>query len=73
MVAFRTAAYDATGRARREAPMTADGMREVASEAELQELLPSHARLVKSVQPAEETLAELEHHYGPEYAKGLYG
>lgn len=53
--------------------MTADGMREVASEAELQELLPSHARLVKSVQPAEETLAELEHHYGPEYAKGLYG
>jgi hypothetical protein len=60
--------------------MTADGMREVASEAELREpgswapdALPSHARLVKSVQPAEETLAELEHHYGPEYAKGLYG
>jgi hypothetical protein len=35
--------------------------------------LPSYARLVKSVQPAEETLAELERYYGPEYAKGLYG
>jgi uncharacterized protein len=35
--------------------------------------LPSPARLVKSVQPTEETLAELERHYGPGYAKGLYG
>lgn len=35
--------------------------------------LPSHARLVKSVQPTEETLAELERYYGPAYAKGLYG
>ncbi len=35
--------------------------------------LPSHARLVKSVQPTGETLAELEHYYGAEYAKGLYG
>ncbi|MFL6054847.1 MAG: pyridoxamine 5'-phosphate oxidase family protein [Actinoallomurus sp.] len=35
--------------------------------------LPSHARIVKSVQQTEETLEELEHHYGPEYAKRLYG
>lgn len=35
--------------------------------------LPSHARLVKSVQPTEETLEELEQYYGPQYAKGLYG
>lgn len=35
--------------------------------------LPSHARLVKSVQPTEETLEELEEYYGPQYAKGLYG
>jgi PPOX class probable FMN-dependent enzyme len=35
--------------------------------------LPSYARLVKSVQPTEETVEELEHRYGPGYAKGLYG
>jgi PPOX class probable FMN-dependent enzyme len=35
--------------------------------------LPPHAHLVKSVQPTPETLAELERHYGPSYAKGLYG
>lgn len=34
--------------------------------------LPSHAQLVKSVQPTEETLAELEEYYGPSYAGGLY-
>jgi uncharacterized protein len=32
---------------------------------------PSHAQLVKSVQPTDETLEELERHYGPSYAKGL--
>jgi PPOX class probable FMN-dependent enzyme len=37
------------------------------------DLLPSHARLVKSVQPTRETLAELERYYGEAYAKGLYG
>jgi uncharacterized protein len=37
------------------------------------DVLPSHARLVKSVQPTEETLTELERRYGPSYAKGLYG
>jgi uncharacterized protein len=37
------------------------------------DVLPSHARLVKSVQPTEQTLAELEQQYGPGYAKGLYG
>lgn len=35
--------------------------------------LPSHAAIVKSVQPTEETLAELERYYGPEYATRLYG
>lgn len=35
--------------------------------------LPSHARIVKSLQQTEETLEELERHYGPEYAKRLYG
>jgi predicted pyridoxine 5'-phosphate oxidase superfamily flavin-nucleotide-binding protein len=34
---------------------------------------PSHAQLVRSVQPTGETLEELERHYGPSYAKGLYG
>lgn len=34
--------------------------------------LPSHARIVKDVQRTEESLEELEHHYGPGYAKGLY-
>jgi len=37
------------------------------------DVLPSHARLVNSVQPTGETLAELEQRYGPSYAKGLYG
>jgi hypothetical protein len=35
--------------------------------------LPSHARLVSSVQPTEESLEELERRYGPQYAKELYG
>ncbi|RCG33093.1 pyridoxamine 5'-phosphate oxidase family protein [Sphaerisporangium album] len=34
--------------------------------------LPSHARIVKSVQQTEETLEELEKYYGPEYAAKLY-
>ena len=34
--------------------------------------LPSHATIVKAVQDTEETLAQLETHYGPEYEKGLY-
>ena len=34
---------------------------------------PSHAQLVKSVQPTDETLEELERYYGPSYAKRLYG
>jgi len=34
---------------------------------------PSHAELVKSIQPTGETLEELEQYYGPSYAKGLYG
>lgn len=37
------------------------------------DLLPSHARVVKSVQPGLESLAELEQRYGVEYSKGLYG
>jgi len=35
--------------------------------------LPSHARLMRSVQPVKESLAELEHYYGPAYSRGLYG
>jgi PPOX class probable FMN-dependent enzyme len=35
--------------------------------------LPSHAAIVKSVQHTEESLEELERHYGPDYAKLLYG
>lgn len=35
--------------------------------------LPSHARIVKSVQHTPETLEELEEYYGPAYLKGLYG
>jgi PPOX class probable FMN-dependent enzyme len=35
--------------------------------------LPSHAALVKSVQPTEESLADLERYYGDAYLKGLYG
>ena len=34
---------------------------------------PSHAQLVKSIQPTDETLEELESYYGPSYAKHLYG
>ena len=36
------------------------------------DVLPSHACIVKSVQRTDETLAELEEHYGPRYADGLY-
>jgi len=36
-------------------------------------VLPAYARLIKSVQPTEETLEELEQRYGPGYAEGLYG
>jgi PPOX class probable FMN-dependent enzyme len=35
--------------------------------------LPSHATIVKSVQPTPETLEELERYYGPDYLKLLYG
>ncbi len=35
--------------------------------------LPSHATIVKAVQRTEETIEELEHYYGPDYAKRLYG
>lgn len=35
--------------------------------------LPPHAQIVKSVQMTEETLEELEHYYGPQYATRLYG
>ncbi len=34
--------------------------------------LPSQAQIIKSVQPCEETLAELEEYYGPAYADRLY-
>ncbi|QOC94034.1 pyridoxamine 5'-phosphate oxidase family protein [Micromonospora craniellae] len=34
--------------------------------------LPSTARLIKEVQNPAETLADLERHYGPEYARKLY-
>ena len=38
------------------------------------DVFPSHAQLVKSVQPTDETLEELERYYGAGYdAKGLYG
>jgi PPOX class probable FMN-dependent enzyme len=36
-------------------------------------VLPSHPRLVKSVQVTEETLEELQEYYGPSYTKRLYG
>src|SRR5215472_13936438 len=35
--------------------------------------LPTHAQIVKSVQPTEETLEELESYYGPQYATRIYG
>ncbi|XVQ08045.1 pyridoxamine 5'-phosphate oxidase family protein [Spirillospora sp. CA-255316] len=34
--------------------------------------LPSHARIVKDVQPVEETVEELERYYGRQYAAKLY-
>ncbi|WP_027644375.1 pyridoxamine 5'-phosphate oxidase family protein [Salinispora oceanensis] len=36
------------------------------------EVLPSRARLVKEVEARTESLAELQSHYGPEYARRLY-
>ena len=35
--------------------------------------LPSHAAIVKSVQPCAESLEELEQYYGPQYATRIYG
>ncbi len=35
--------------------------------------LPSHAQIVKSVQPGAESLEELERYYGPQYATRIYG
>ena len=35
--------------------------------------VPPHAQIVKSVQPCEETLEDLERHYGPQYESLLYG
>jgi len=35
--------------------------------------LPSHAQIVKSVQPCAESLEELERYYGPQYATRIYG
>ena len=35
--------------------------------------LPSHAQIVKSVQPCTESLEELEQYYGPQYATRIYG
>jgi uncharacterized protein len=35
--------------------------------------LPSRAALCKTVEPTAESLEELERHYGPEYARQLYG
>ncbi|MBD2893976.1 hypothetical protein amrb99_28990 [Actinomadura sp. RB99] len=37
-----------------------------------EDTLPSHARIVKDVQYTEESLDELERHYGPAYEKKLY-
>ena len=37
------------------------------------EAVPPHAVIVKSVQPREETLEELERYYGPHYESLLYG
>jgi uncharacterized protein len=36
------------------------------------EALPSHAKIVQTVQPTGMTLEELEKYYGPDYLKGLY-
>jgi uncharacterized protein len=35
--------------------------------------LPSHAQIVKSVQPCAESLEELEQYYGPQYVTRIYG
>jgi hypothetical protein len=35
--------------------------------------LPSHAQIVKSVQPCAESLEDLEQYYGPQYATRIYG
>jgi PPOX class probable FMN-dependent enzyme len=35
--------------------------------------LPTHAQIVKSIQPCEETLEELDRYYGPQYATRIYG
>ncbi len=35
--------------------------------------VPPHAQIVKTVQPCQETLEELERHYGPRYEELLYG
>ena len=37
------------------------------------DVLPSHAEIVKSVQPCAESLEELEQDYGPQYATRIYG
>jgi uncharacterized protein len=37
------------------------------------DVLPSHAEIVKSVQPCAESLEELEQYYGPQYATRIYG
>ena len=37
------------------------------------DVLPSHAEIVKSVQPCAESLEELELYYGPQYATRIYG
>jgi PPOX class probable FMN-dependent enzyme len=37
------------------------------------DVLPSHAQIVKSVQPCAESLEELEQYYGPQYATRIYG
>jgi uncharacterized protein len=36
------------------------------------DVLPTHAQIVKRIQPCEETLEELETYYGPQYATGIY-
>lgn len=36
------------------------------------DVLPSRARLIKEVEAPAESLADLERHYGPEYARRLY-
>ncbi|MER7888667.1 pyridoxamine 5'-phosphate oxidase family protein [Micromonospora sp. NPDC094482] len=36
------------------------------------DVLPSRARLIKEVEAPAESLADLERHYGPEYAKNIY-